>query len=102
MTNRLSSQDLVYKGQKILTGPDELAKAIQELKMTCSKSGIDLTTTEFPEKALTYNPLISKLEQHGILKPLCDPGNSSMPLPSDDEDVVALRAEHAEAVSIKI
>ena len=74
----MSVVNLQYDGQKIPKTPGELAKAITEYKLTCQSEGIDLDNTEFPEKALKYNALISKLEHYGILQPV-SLSNSTVP-----------------------
>ena len=84
LKNRLSVVNLQYDGQKIPKTPGELAEAITELKLTCQSEGIDLENTDFPEKALKYKPLISKLEHYGILQPvsLSNKTGSAAPVPT--------------------
>ena len=68
LLNRLLCENLDYEGQKNnFKVPGELAKAINERKLTCQKEGVDLGKAYWPEKALTYNPLIADLEKHGVL-----------------------------------
>ena len=100
LQNRLLAVNLVYKGQKIPKQPLELAKAIEELKITAQSEGIDITCAEFPDKALTYNPLVSKLEHHGILGPLPIPPVNPPVHCAEDEGAADLRAAHKDAVSV--
>ena len=90
---------MLYKGQKIHKTPGELNKAIEELKVTCQSEGVDISQAEFPDKALTYNPLIEKLEKLGILSTLSLPGLSPTSCSSTEAAQANLRQVHVDNVS---
>ena len=68
LKNRLTSNGLVFQGEKVPSSPAALTPALEELKRACQAEGVVLENARIPVKAITFSCLISTLENLGVIQ----------------------------------
>ena len=84
LKNRLSSNNLVFEGEKVPSNASALKPALDELIRACQAEGVDMGSFCVPAKALPFSTLISRLEASGAIQPVGGPipGPSAGPSPN--------------------